>query len=452
MIHSPIACFRFLVAGVTGLVAAGAAGNLAHGAPQQGAPTVRVAGPSPGVGATVGAGPVLPLQQSARPPRIAPFTGTPRGAAMASGTQRPVVLLTGYWPPTNEAVRRFSQRPALNPGGWVGEDWMGRGYDVVSHFPTFANPNCNNCGIGMGDLEVDYQDTTPDFAAIVALHNPIAIITLSRGSFGTTWEVEMNQFNRGNWVNDFAAPFQPTPSPPDSTVESNAIRISALPAQAIVDAVAASGIPVSPFVCIAGSGGGFLSEFIAYLGVWYQATHADPTDPDWCVAAGHIHVGTEVSWADASNAVDVSLSTLLEYVDGVLACVPMQPYCPGTANSQFREAELTGIGNPSISSGDLEIVVQRAVRATSGLLFYGMGIDTQPLGDGSLCISAPLTRIPAVVQATDSGVLRFPLDYQSPPLTGISAGMTVNFQAWYRDNGSLTGSNTSSALTVTFCP
>ena len=421
---------------------------VAQGAPQQGSPTVRVGGPSPGV--KVGSG--MPLQQSARAPRPAPYTGTPRGAAMANGPQRPVVLLTGYWPPTNEAVRRFSNQPALNPGGWVGDNWMGRGYDVVSYFPTFANANCNNCGVGMGDLEVDYQDTTPDFAAIVAQHNPIAIITFSRGSFGTSWEVEMNQFNRGGWIDDYIAPRQPTPSPPDATVNSGAIRLSALPAQAIVDAVAASGIPVAPFICESGSGGGFLSEFIAYLGVWHQAAHADPTDPDWCIAAGHIHVGTQVSWPDASAAVDVSLSTVLDYVDGVLACPPMQPYCPGTANSQYREARLTGVGNASITSGDLELIVQRTVRNTSGLLFYGMGMNMVPLGDGNLCVAAPLTRIPAVIQATNRGVLRFPLDYQSAPLTGISAGMTVNFQAWYRDPGGTTGSNTSSALTVTFCP
>lgn len=443
-----IASMRPLVAGTAGLIVCAITGSLAHAIPQQGSPTVRVAGPSPGISA----GAPRPLQQSPQAHRMVPFAGTPRGAAMASGTQRPVVLLTGYWPPTNEAVRRFSQQPGLNPGGWAGQDWMGRGYDVVSYFPTFANPNCNNCGVGMGDLEVDYQDTTPDFAAIVDQHKPIAIITFSRGSFGTTWEVEMNQFNRSNWVDDYAAPFQPTPSPPDSTLNNNAIRISALPAQAIVDAVAASGISVDPFICFSGSGGGFLSEFIAYLGVWYQATHADPTDPNWCIAAGHIHVGTLVSWANASDAVDVSLSTLLDYVDGVLACAPMQPYCPGTANSQFPGAELSGIGNPSIGSGDLEIVVQRATRNTAGLLFYGMGTDNIPLGDGSLCVSGPLTRIPAVVQATNSGVLRFPLDYQSPPLTGISAGMTVNFQAWYQDSGGMAGSNTSSALAVTFCP
>ena len=55
---------------------------------------------------------------------------------------RPAILLTGYWPPSNEAVRPFSNNPVQNPGGWVGSDWEGRGYDVYSYFPEFSPPTC----------------------------------------------------------------------------------------------------------------------------------------------------------------------------------------------------------------------------------------------------------------------------------------------------------------------
>ena len=49
--------------------------------------------------------------------------------------ENPVILITGYWPPTNEMIRDFSQNPDLNPTGWIGDDWESRGYDVVSFFP-----------------------------------------------------------------------------------------------------------------------------------------------------------------------------------------------------------------------------------------------------------------------------------------------------------------------------
>ena len=32
------------------------------------------------------------------------------------------ILLLGYWPPSNEAVRRFSTNSLLNPEGWIGEN------------------------------------------------------------------------------------------------------------------------------------------------------------------------------------------------------------------------------------------------------------------------------------------------------------------------------------------
>lgn len=414
----------------------------AAAAPQRGsAPEAPPIGPSPGLAApTVPAVPAVP------------DLGTPRGRAMASGNQRPVVLLTGYWPPTNEGVRQFSPKPSLNPGGWVGGDWRGRGYDVVSFFPTFPNPNCNNCGIGMGDLEVDYQDTATDFERIVDHYQPIAIITFSRGFPGNSWEVEMNQFNRRNWVGDLRAPVQPTPAPPDATLDRNAIRISALPTQDIVDRIAASGLPLAPQICFSGDGGAFLSEFIAYLGVAYQANHADPSQPDWCIAAGHIHVGINVSWPTCEAGVEVTLETVLDYVDDVLSCPPMQPYCDGSPNSEFSEARLSALGHPSLGSNDLEIVVQRTVRSTNGILFYGASTGNLPLGDGVLCVAEPITRVPGVSMATIRGVMSFPLDLQAPPLSSVAAGTTVHFQAWYRDAAGTAGSNTSSALSVTFCP
>ena len=65
------------------------------------------------------------------------------------------ILLTGYWPPSNEGIRSFSQNHLLNPNGWIGGNWENRGYDIVSYFPIFTDPDCESCGQGYGNLEVD---------------------------------------------------------------------------------------------------------------------------------------------------------------------------------------------------------------------------------------------------------------------------------------------------------
>ncbi len=63
---------------------------------------------------------------------------------------------------------------------------------MVSYFPTFSPADCNNCGQGNGDLQVDYQLTYEDWLNIVDSIQPIAIITFSRGSIDNTWEFKWN--------------------------------------------------------------------------------------------------------------------------------------------------------------------------------------------------------------------------------------------------------------------
>jgi hypothetical protein len=398
-----------------------------------------------------------------RPRRTGPSVQADQPASPVSRTSvtsnatgsRPVILVTGYWPPTNEAVRRFSQDPVKNPGGWQGSDWMGSGYDIVSYFPEFANPNCNNCGVGMGDLTVDYQDTTADFEVITDQHRPIAILTLSRGFPGNSWEVESNQFNRNVWFDDFIPPRMPDMTPPDSSLDPDALRLTALPAQEIVDAVSAANVGVSPFICYTQSGGAFLSEYIAYLGVWYQARHNDPTLPDWCVTAGHVHVGVDVTWPAASAAVDVTLGTIVDYMDRVRSCPPIVPYCEGLPNSESFGAQLSAVGSPSIAADELQLLVQRVPRNTAGIAFYGPSRANGPLGNGILCVGGSLYRLPIPGLANNVTAMILPLDFTSFPLAvgpgAVTPGSTWNIQVWYRDVGVGPGTNTTNALEVTFC-
>ena len=102
----------------------------------------------------------------------------------------PNIMLAGYWPPTNDMIRQFSDNPFQNPGGWAGENWEGRGYNIYAFFPEFPDgpsgefPACA-WGKGVGDLEVDYQDTASDFPAIAEQIEPVAILTFSRGFPGS---------------------------------------------------------------------------------------------------------------------------------------------------------------------------------------------------------------------------------------------------------------------------
>jgi hypothetical protein len=269
----------------------------------------------------------------------------------------PAIMLTGYWPPSNEALRQFSADPVQNPLGWKGANWEGRGYDVFAYFPEFTPPTCSSCGTGTGDLEVDYQDTTADFWPLADGLQPMALITFSRGFIDKSWELENNLFNKTVWLNDFVAPLQPNPAPPDASWPADAVRHSSLPKQRIVNAVASAGLGLNAYICFSSNAGGFLSEFIGYLGVWYKDIHTSRADPAWCVSAGHIHVGGLVDWPAATTAVEITLRQLILEVDRQRAL--NQP-----------QADL-GFGGPgavqlAISGGDLSTGTDVDLSLTGG--------------------------------------------------------------------------------------
>ena len=227
--------------------------------------------------------------------------------------ERVVILLTGYWPPSNEAIRPFSRSLLLNPDGWIGENWEDRGYDVVSFFPVFNPPDCSNCGQGTGDLEVDYQDTSIDFWNIVDTLSPVAIVTFSRGYIDNSWELEWKYYNLTTWSNDFTPPYLPTPNPPESDVPINYIRYSSLPLDTIVAAIDSSGLGLTAYIDYTDGAGGYLSEFKGYHGVWYKAEMDSLNIP--CYLAGHVHVGGLVDWETAHEAAKITLREIIKIVD-----------------------------------------------------------------------------------------------------------------------------------------
>ena len=230
--------------------------------------------------------------------------------------ERPILMVTGYWPPTNEMIRHFSQNPELNPDAWQGDNWRDLGFDVVSFFPEFDPPDCNNCGQGYGDLEVDYQDTSEDFWRIIDDVKPVGIITFSRGFNNNSWELESNVYNWVTWVADYTQPYFPTPSPPDDSVPNNHNRGTALPITLIEEALDNSDIDVNCYIDQNGNSGQFLSEFMGYHGMWHHQSSMDTENP--CVLGGHIHVGGQLSVRTATDAAELTIETVIEYLDNIL--------------------------------------------------------------------------------------------------------------------------------------
>ena len=229
------------------------------------------------------------------------------------------IMLTGFWPPSNEMLRPFSNNPAQNPSGWIGGNWEGRGYNVYSYFPEFTSPPPGD-SIGHGDFEVDYQDTSADFWRITNELHPLAIITFGRGSVGTNWQLEWRYRNLVSlaWYPDYRAPYKPSPSPPDSSMPPGAYRYSSLPMEEIQDAVNAADVGVTSVINWTGDAGAFLCEYIGYHATWYHSLHMAPPNDYMNFAAGHIHVGTNVTTEQGFDATEVTLRTLTTYLDSLI--------------------------------------------------------------------------------------------------------------------------------------
>ncbi|MBN1296219.1 hypothetical protein JXA80_05525 [bacterium] len=224
----------------------------------------------------------------------------------------PIIMLTGYWPPTNEMIRLFSANPDHNPLGWIGDNWEGRGYNIYAFFPEFPG----GMGQGVGDFEVDYQDTSADWWYYVAELNPIAIICFGRAFNNTAWELEPGARNHdmNEWSDDYTAPFKPTIDLPIVAEPVGFDRYSTLPIPAIIDALGNAGVPVNAFSSTIDTSA-FLCNFIGYHVSWYHDLHADPEDPAWNIAGGHIHVGYANSLETAIWATEVTVRTLIEHLD-----------------------------------------------------------------------------------------------------------------------------------------
>jgi hypothetical protein len=239
------------------------------------------------------------------------------------------VVLMGYWPPTNEMLRPWSINRTQNPGGWVGEDWGGYGYDVYSFFPEFppdGDPTNDDIGddgaVGSPDydLRVDYQATSADFWRLVDTYQPVLLVTTSRGG-DIGWELEGIEGGHGamdnpdpamDWASDkhgmvqhpTEATIEPASWDAISTYRQGNTLPSQLPLDAIVDATDPLGL--TDVVIDQETGGNFLSGFLGLHGIYYNLQ--TPRN----LAAGHIHVGYGLPVPDASALIEATLHAVLQ--------------------------------------------------------------------------------------------------------------------------------------------
>jgi len=150
---------------------------------------------------------------------------------------------------------------------------------------------------------------------------PIAIITFSRGAAGSNWELESRhrKLPLASWTPDYLAPTRPTTDLPIAGELDGTIRMSSLPMTQIEAAVNAASLGFNSFIDTSNNfGGSFVSEFTGYHSSWYANLHSSPSDPAWCIAGGHIHVGTSTPTAGARSATEISLRVLTGYLDTVI--------------------------------------------------------------------------------------------------------------------------------------
>lgn len=125
-------------------------------------------------------------------------------------------------------------------------------------------------------------------------------------------------------------------------------------------------------------------------------------------------------------------------------------YCVGAVNSTGAAAMIRAEGSDVVADNDFTLITEQLPVGEFSLYFFGPGQVQQPLADGFLCVGGALTRVFPAQITSAAGTATLNLDLTAFPAAGdIVAGVTRNFQLWYRDAGAGgAGSNLSDALEV----
>lgn len=134
------------------------------------------------------------------------------------------------------------------------------------------------------------------------------------------------------------------------------------------------------------------------------------------------------------------------------------PYCmPSQPNSTGASGSIRATGSTLASANDVTLTATALPSLTTAMFVSGSQEGTIPLLGGSggvLCVSGVIGRFQDSVGTTAAnGTIRLRIDTASIPTAlgpiAATSGLTYRFQCWHRDT-STSGSNTSSAVAVTF--
>ena len=242
---------------------------------------------------------------------------------------------------------------------------------------------------------------------------------------------------------------------------------SGAPAQA-GDATCLHGFYASTFWT--NPGGDFAATISASLAVGAVGTH---TFPSTAQAVADVQSwldgpATDFGWLiKFTNEVTASTADVFASSEAVAAAnrpklvvtfTPPAPsvYCTAKTNSQGCVPAIAFNGAPQVAAGGtFDISLSNAINQQNGLLFYGTsGASSAPFHGGTLCVNAPLVRLPLAnaggqASPTDcSG--SHSVDFNARIASGadplLVAGAQVWAQFWTRDPASTSTTNTSDAL------
>jgi hypothetical protein len=149
-----------------------------------------------------------------------------------------------------------------------------------------------------------------------------------------------------------------------------------------------------------------------------------------------------------------SLSNAFPYDPGALSSCPLpQNYCTPLPNSVGTTGAIVADGSFDVSDNDFHLTASNVPEGQFGIFFYGPGSASFAFGDGVMCISGGLFRLPLVMSVSPLVATYTPDLTNLPPNGDITPGSTWNFQYWYRDpQGPLgTSFNLTDAVSVLFC-
>lgn len=106
-------------------------------------------------------------------------------------------------------------------------------------------------------------------------------------------------------------------------------------------------------------------------------------------------------------------------------------YCGVGPNSSGAAARIQVSGSIDVPDNGMILRASPVPNNTLGLFFFGSGIANQPFGNGRLCISGQINRLP-VIQANGNNFAQL-VDFTSGNGTAITTGSTWHFQCWFRD-------------------